>query len=140
MSLKLRLKPHEKLIIGGAVVVNGPKTAEFLIENNVPILRESDIMGEAQVTTPSRRLYFCVQLMYIDIGNANHYTTQFRELTDAIIAAAPSTELLIAQIIEKVIGADYYHSLKLVRKLIDYEEMLLNKAISIATPSDQLSK
>ena len=133
MSLKLRLKPHEKLIIGGAVMVNGPKSAEFLIENNVPILRESDIMGEGQVTSPSRRLYFCVQLMYIDIGNANHYSAQFNELTDAIVTAAPSTELLIAQITEKVTDADYYHALKLVRKLIDYEEMLLNKAITSTT-------
>lgn len=135
MSLKLRLKPHEKLIIGGAVMVNGPKTAEFLIENNVPILRESDIMGEAQVTSPGRRLYFCVQLMYIDAGNAIQYHGQFRELSDAILNAAPSTETFISQISDKVAVADYYHALKLVRRLIDYEGTLVSKAL---TPSNEI--
>jgi flagellar protein FlbT len=130
MSLKLRLKPHEKLIISGAVIVNGSKSAEFLVENNVPILRESDIMGEAQVTSPSRRLYFCVQLMYIDNGNTVPYLDQYQELANAIVTAAPSTGLFIAQISEKVVAADFYHALKLARKLIDYEEQLLETAIA----------
>lgn len=114
-------------------MVNGPKTAEFLIENSVPILRESDIMSEAQVTSPSRRLYFCIQLMYIDAGNSVQYHAQFQELADAIIHAAPSTEPFIANINEKVGQNDYYHALKMGRKLIDYEETLLVKAALIPT-------
>jgi flagellar protein FlbT len=129
MSLKLRLRPHEKLIIGGAVMVNGSKTAEFLIENNVPILREGDIMREVEVTSPSRRLYFCVQLMYIDTGNAQQYFDQFQDLVRSIVQAAPSTGVFITPIIDKVAEADYYHALKLVRKLMNYEETLVSKAV-----------
>ena len=129
MSLKLRLKPYEKLIISGAVLVNGPKSAEFLVENNVPILREIDIMGEAQVTTPSRRLYFCVQLMYIDNSTAIPYLEQYQKLANEITAAAPSTGAFISQISEKVSVSDYYHALKLARKLIDYEEQLLGTVV-----------
>ena len=83
-------------------------------------------MGEAQVTTPVSRLYFCVQLMYIDAGSVIQYHGQFSELASAIVTAAPSTEPFISQISEKVELADYYHALKLVRRLIDYEETLLD--------------
>lgn len=133
MSLKLRLKPHEKVIIGGAVMVNGPKSAEFLIENNVPILRETDILGESQVTSPARRLYFCVQLMYIDSGNFEKYHEQFNTLSTDIISAAPSTRPFLIEIYEKVLAAEYYQALKLVRKLMDYEDALLDKAIRSST-------
>lgn len=129
MSLKLRLKPHEKLIISGAVMVNGPKSAEFLIENNVPILREADIMGESQVTSPARRLYFCVQLMYIDLANLERYHDQFNELSTEIATAAPSTRPFLIDIYEKVMSSDYYQALKLVRKLIVYEDTLLSKTL-----------
>ena len=44
MALKLSLKPGEKMIIGGAVVKNGDAKAELFIENQVPLLREKDIM------------------------------------------------------------------------------------------------
>ena len=111
-------------------MVNGPKTAEFLIENNVPILRESDIMGESQVTSPVRRLYFCVQLMYIDSGNLERYHEQFNEQSTEIVTAAPSTGSFLTDISEKVMTSDYYHALKLIRRLIDYEETLLDKAVS----------
>lgn len=129
MALKLRLKPYEKLIIGGAVLVNGPKVAEFLVENNVPILREADILGESQVTSPAKHIYFCVQLMYIDSVNLERYLDQFNGLTTDIITAAPSTAPLLSEVSERVMAADYYHALKLVRKLIEYEETLLELAV-----------
>jgi flagellar protein FlbT len=43
MSLKLRLKPDEKVIIGGAVIRNGSKASEFVVENTVPILRQKTL-------------------------------------------------------------------------------------------------
>lgn len=110
-------------------MVNGPKVAEFLVENNVPILREADILGEAQVTSPARHLYFCIQLMYIDSGNLERYHGQFNQLAMDIATAAPSTGQLLSEINERVRGADYYHALKLARKLIDYEETLIEMAV-----------
>ena len=51
MSLKLSLKPGEKMIIGGAVVKNGDAKMELFIENQVPLLREKDIMAEKDAKT-----------------------------------------------------------------------------------------
>jgi flagellar protein FlbT len=57
MALKLSLKPGEKMIIGGAVVKNGDAKAELFIENQVPLLREKDIMGEkTPIRSPKRSI------------------------------------------------------------------------------------
>ena len=70
MALKLSLKPHEKVMIGSAVISNGSSTAHFIVENNVPILRQGDILTEPMTTSPCKRIYFVVQLMYIDDRNS----------------------------------------------------------------------
>ncbi len=66
MALKITLKPHERLIIGGAVVANGDSKCSLIVENNVPVLREKDILREKDAVTPCRRIYFMIQLLYVD--------------------------------------------------------------------------
>jgi flagellar biosynthesis repressor protein FlbT len=126
MSLKLRLKPEEKVIIGRAVIRNGPKASDFIVENNVPILRQKDIMTEAEAGSPARRVYFAIQLMYIDTENLVDYHAKFWELAKDILDAAPSTRPHVEKISEQVLAGDYYQALKSTRKLIDYEEELLS--------------
>jgi len=127
MALKLSLKPGEKMIIGGAVVKNGDTKAELYIENQVPLLREKDIMGDKDATTVARKIYFTIQLMYIDqenlIGHHNTYWDYVKEMTQA----APSTMPLMDQISEKIVGSQYYQALKLSRKLIDYEKEIMSR-------------
>lgn len=126
MSLKLRLKPDEKVIIGRAVIKNGPKACEFVVENNVPILRQKDIMTEADAVSPSRRVYFVIQLMYIDAGGIVEHHARYWELVKDILAAAPSTKPYLEKIGEHILAEDYYQALKFTRKLIEYEEELIS--------------
>ena len=128
MSLKITLKSNERLIVGGAVVRNGGKGTVLFIENTVPILREKDILGEKEANTPCRRVYFTIQLMYIDEPNVPKYASAYSELAGDILKAAPSTRAFIEQINEQVEGGNYYQALKLARNLIDYEEELLKNA------------
>jgi len=136
MSLKIRLKAHEKILIGHAVIKNGDRPSEFQIENTASILREKDIMQEHAATSPARRLYFLVQLMYVDGENLVTYDHAYWELAGQIQEAAPSTEELLADINARVVNHDYYHALKCARKLVDYEELLLSRlAASVAEPA-----
>ncbi|UFS72421.1 flagellar biosynthesis repressor FlbT [Geomonas sp. RF6] len=128
MSLKITLKSNERLIVGGAVVKNGGKGTVLYIENTVPILREKDILGEKDASTPCRQLYFTIQLMYIDEANVPQYHGVYAELVKNILTAAPSTSSYIEQVGERVMAGNYYHALKLARNLIDYEEELLKNA------------
>jgi len=131
MSLKLRLKPEEKVLVGKAVIKNGPRTSEFVVENNVPILRQKDILSEEEANSPSRRVYFVIQLMYIDTEKLVEYHGKYWELVNDILAAAPSTKPYIERISEQIVACDYYQALKLTRKLMNYEEELLAHVKSI---------
>ena len=130
MALKLTLKPHEKLIIGGAVVTNGNATSEFIVENTVPILREKDIMREDQATSPCSRIYFVIQLMYIDEKNLSAHHNTYWQLVRELLDAAPSTLGLIDQISWYILGNKYYQALKLTKKLMEYELEVINRAHS----------
>jgi len=128
MSLKITLKSNERLIVGGAVVKNGGKGAVLYIENTIPILREKDILGEKDANTPCKRVYFTIQLMYIDEENVPQYRSAYSDLAGDILLAAPSTASFIEQISERVLAENYYQALKTARNLIDYEEELLKNA------------
>jgi len=127
MALKISLKPGEKMIIGGAVVKNGDAKAELFVENKIPLLREKDILGEKDAHTAAQKIYFTIQLMYIDQENLiNHHNTYWNYVQQ-LSKAAPSTIPLIDQISEKIVGSKYYQALKLSRQLIDYEKEIMSR-------------
>jgi flagellar biosynthesis repressor protein FlbT len=128
MALKITLKSNERLIVGGAVVRNGGKGAVLFIENTTPILREKDILGERDANTPCKRVYFSIQLMYIDESNVPQYRRAYAELAGEVLDAAPSTGQYIQQINERIDAGNYYQALKTARNLIDYEQELLKNA------------
>ena len=131
MALKLNLKPSESVIIGGTVIRNGAKGTELFIENNVPILRHKDILSEQEANSPCKRIYFVVQLMYIDEKNLQAYHQTYWTLVKDVLAAAPSTGKLIKQLSDNILRNNYYQALKTARKLIEYEEELLKHANSL---------
>lgn len=97
-----------------------------MIENNVPILRQSDILSEHEATTPCRRIYLAIQLMYIDEKRSAEIHPIYWELVRELLGAAPSMKDLISQISQAILSDKYYQALKLTKKLVAYEEELLH--------------
>jgi len=122
MALKIKLKPHERLILGGAVVTNGDSKCDLIVENEVPVLRDKDIMREKDADTPCRRIYFIIQLMYVDDKNLVEKHNIYWSLVKDLVEAAPSTADTLAGISALIIEGKYYTALKMARKLIEYEE------------------
>jgi len=127
MPLKITLKPHERMIVGGAVISNGNTRCDLLIENEVPVLRQKDILREKDADSPCRKIYFTIQLMYIDEENLTEHHNTYWELIQDIVKAAPSMLALIDQISEYILNNKYYQALKLARKLIDYEQEIIDR-------------
>ena len=122
MALKIKLKPHERLIIGGAVITNGDTKCDLIVENEVPVLRDKDILRERDADTPCRRIYFMIQLMYVDDKDRVEKHNIYWSLVKDLVEAAPSTADTLAEISSLIIEGKYYQALKLARKLIEYEE------------------
>ena len=68
-TLKISLKPNEKIYINGAVIrVDRKVTIELM--NDVQFLLESHVIQADQASTPLRQLYFVVQIMLINPAGA----------------------------------------------------------------------
>lgn len=128
MALKVELKPHERIVIGGAVVRNGDARCRFVIEGNVPVMRERDIMTTAEANSPAKRIYFVLQLMYLDRDIGPHRDA-FMTLVEEFMTAAPSAWPHINTITKHVLDGDAYKAIKATRALIDYEEELLSDVL-----------
>ncbi|MBQ9731630.1 MAG: flagellar biosynthesis repressor FlbT [Alphaproteobacteria bacterium] len=121
MPLKIELKPNESIIVGEALITNDGERTRFYIEGNVPILRERFILREKDANTPSKRVYFIVQQLYLSKGDTtlqNMYLTYVRDLQDA----APSLIPYIAPVNEAVLQGDYYAAIKAAAVLLEKED------------------
>lgn len=123
MSLKLTLKPGEKIAINGAVVVNGDRRTEFIVENRASILREADIMRAEEATSPARRVYLPVMMMALDPSARKTLFAEFdRRLTEfAGVVSDPAALSLCLKISAAVANGAYYKALASCRALIAFE-------------------
>ncbi|UTD28462.1 flagellar biosynthesis repressor FlbT [Bradyrhizobium sp. WD16] len=124
MALKVELKPFERIIIGESLVTNSESRTTFLIEGEAPILREKDILTAETATTPVKRLYLCVQMMYLE-KNIPKYQDLYMDFVKDLIEAVPSFRKPIEEASKLILSGSLYNSLKEIRKLIKREEELL---------------
>ena len=124
MALKVELRPHERIIVGNCVITNTDQRARLLIDgDNVPILRERDILTPETADTPAKLVYLAVQLMYISPDPQSDHGTYFNLLRD-IVVTVPSAWPIIEGINNHIMAGDLYRALKESRKLIAYEAKL----------------
>jgi flagellar protein FlbT len=127
MALKVELKPGEKIILGECVITNHDQRTRLVIEGQVPILREKDILTPKRANTPAKRIYLAVQLMYTSTDPRPHHEVYFALIRD-LLAAAPSTWPYIEGINNHILTGELYKALRDAKKLIAYEEELVNHA------------
>lgn len=128
MPLRIELKPGEKVFIGGAVIENGPGRTHLTVLNEVPVLRERDILTETSADTPCKRIYLAVQLMYMDEQHLPQHHQTYWQLVKQVLEAAPSTLELLDRMSGYILNRQYYQALKGAKELIAYEQDLLRHA------------
>lgn len=135
MPLKLSLKPGEKFVLNGAVVQNGDRRGVLILQNKASVLREKDIMQQEDASSPARRIYFPVMMMYLDEPGAARYYDEFVRRLSEFMGVIRNPEILAecVAISKHCLDREYYKALMLCRKLIEYEdERLGNVASSVS--------
>ena len=120
MPLRVELKPFERIVIGESVIINSASRTCFLIDGETPILREKDTITAETADTTARRLYLCVQTMYLK-NDPEPYQTTCLGLLEELARGMPEDRDLIAAIAQQVSGGLLYKALKDIRKLIRRE-------------------
>jgi flagellar biosynthesis repressor protein FlbT len=126
MALKIELKPFEKMIIGESVITASDTRTTFLVDGHAPILRERDILTAETANTPVKRIYLCVQSMYLEGGDIAKYQDFYFEFARDLITAVPRFRAPIEIASKLILEGSFYKALRELRKLWAAEEELLN--------------
>lgn len=128
MPLKLSLKPGERFVLNGAVVQNGEKRSTLVLQNKASVLREKDIMHAEEVTTPARRIYFPVMMMYLSEKQDNALYDEFVMRMTDFMGAISDTEAMAecVSVSRDVMAGEFYKALIRCRKLIEFEDKRLS--------------
>ena len=125
-TLKISLKPNEKIYINGAVIRVDRKVSIELM-NDVQFLLESHVIQADQASTPLRQLYFIVQIMLINPVGAAEARDMFRRSLPMLIASFDNQDICkgLKQIDRMVGEDDIYEALKAIRALYPLERRAL---------------
>lgn len=139
MALKLSLKPGEKFVLNGAVVQNGDRRGVLVLQNKASVLREKDIMQAEDVNTPGRRIYFPIMMMYLDEAGAAKFLDELALRLTEFMGATRNADILAecVSVSRHVLAREYYKALMAARKIVDYEEKVLDVASSVHRSGDQ---
>lgn len=127
MPLKINVKPGEKFVVNGAVMVAGKKGASLVLQNEATILLGKDIMQEEDANTPAKRIYFTILLMYLDQSESDQYRGVFLELVESFLEATTFKEvrMTLLNIVQDVNEKRFYRALKTCKALMTYEAEIL---------------
>ena len=140
MPLAINLRPNERLIVNGVVLQNSGTAAKLLIHNTAAVLREKDIITEADANTPARRIYFAIQCKYLFPAKDATYLPLIYQFIEEFESAAPSTATLTREIRASVDQGALYPALKSAKQLIAREQEILNGFAGTELPNDAAAR
>jgi flagellar biosynthesis repressor protein FlbT len=126
-GLVLKLGPHERVLINGAVIENGDKRSRLAIMTpNANILRLRDAIHPEQVNTPVRRVCYIAQLVLTGDADPDEAKLQLlrgiEQLSQVLTDYDSRTQLTMAS--RAVMEDQHYQALKALRSLLPREERL----------------
>ena len=136
-GLILKLAPHERVLINGAVVQNGHNKVELRIKTpNTKILRLRDAIHPDEANTPTKRVCYIAQLAV-----AGEVTNEdaFAEIRAGIRALQrvftnPNSTRLMEDALTLAAEGNFYKALQAMRKLLPYEALLIANAAGAEAP------
>lgn len=132
-GLVLKLGPHERVLINGAVVENGERRSRISIMTpNANILRLRDAIHPDEVNTPVRRVCYIAQLVLsgdVEPSEAKMQLLRGIEQLSQVLTDRDSRKLL-SEATDTVLEKQYYQALKALRGLLPREERLMAAQVS----------
>ncbi len=113
MPLKVVLKPGETLVVNGAVIGSGDRTATIFLHNEAQFLRGREMLRAEDVDGPERALYLAIQLAYLGQGNETAVHAALTMLRRARPDALEDISAIAAQLSQ----ARHYQALRRCRAL-----------------------
>jgi flagellar protein FlbT len=117
MPLKVVLKPGETLVVNGAVIGSGDRTATIFLHNEAQFLRGREMLRAEEAVGPERALYHAIQRAYL--GQADE--SEAHRAIAALRRARPDALEEISAVAELLSARRHYQALRRVRALFPGE-------------------
>lgn len=127
-GLILSLKPNEKFLVNGALLINGAKRTSIRVgDDNINILRMTDVIHPDEVNTPIKRVYYAAQLILSCDVEEDAVEADICAGLEALMAVFADTPLLknIDRAMRAAENARYYSVLCALKPLIEIEAKML---------------
>lgn len=127
-GLVLKLGPHERVLINGAVIENGDRRSRLAIMTpNAHILRLRDAIHPEEVNTPVRRVCYIAQLVLSgDVDPKEAHLQLLRGIEQlSQVLTDPDSRLQLSLASKAVLDEQHYQALKCLRSLLPREERLI---------------
>ncbi len=127
-GLVLKLGPHERVLINGAVIENGDRRSRLAIMTpNANILRLRDAIHPEEVNTPVRRVCYIAQLVLSGDADPKDAHLQLLRGIEQLsqVLTDPDSRLQLSLASAAVIDGQHYQALKALRGLLPREERLM---------------
>lgn len=131
-GLVISLKPNEKFLVNGAMLMNGPKRGQICItDDDVHVLRMSDVIHPTDVKTPVRRAYYSAQLILSGDASAEEMLPEINERLLALKDVFEGTPLdkTIRKAQNAAKAGRYYSVMCALKPLIPIEDELLAQPV-----------
>ena len=129
-GLVLKLTPHERVLVNGAVIENGDRRSKLsILTPNANILRLKDAIRPEDATTPVRRVCYIAQLILSGDADPDEAQEQIlqgiSQLSQVFFDDESLTRLTNAKAFAE--NGDHYRTLKALRALIVKEDFLMER-------------
>lgn len=132
-GLVLKLGPHERVLVNGAVIENGDRRSRLnIVTPNANILRLRDALHPDEVTTPVRRVCYVLQLVLSgDVAPSEAKMQVLRGLEQlSQVFKDPDSKGILEAATNNALEQKYYPALKVLRGLISREDRLFSASTS----------
>jgi flagellar biosynthesis repressor protein FlbT len=126
-GLVLKLGPHERVLINGAVIENGDRRSRLAVMTpNAHILRLRDAIHPEEVNTPVRRVCYIAQMVLSGDAEPDAARMQLLRGIEQLsqVLTDHDSRTLLTQATDAVLEGQFYQALKSLRGLLPREERL----------------
>lgn len=126
--MRLSLRAGEKLYLNGAVLRLDRKASIELL-NDATFLLEAHVMQPEDATTPLRQVYFIVQAMLMDPGEADMARSLFEAGYPRLMRSFENPAVLegLEAVRSLIDGGRAFEALKKIRTLFPFEDRILEQ-------------
>lgn len=126
-GLVIRLAPHERFLLNGAIIENGDRRASLSIKTRqANVLRLRDAIHPDQANTPVKRTCYLAQLVLSGDSTPEDIRAPLLRAIEQLsqVFLDPDSRGLLATATERVLEDEYYQALKCLKSLLPREARL----------------